>query len=111
MSQRFFTGHDNDINCLTLDQTRNYCATGQDANDDGVAFVCVWDTTTMCTLAKLDHPKGSRKIGAVEFSQDRNSSRMVTVQADDDHTITVWDWRSLSVLDVLKGRRGVFPQV
>ena len=54
--QRFFQSHDDDILCMTIDPSRNYCATGQVAplkraqGGPCKPTVSVWDVHNMCEL-------------------------------------------------------------
>jgi hypothetical protein len=43
MKQRFFFGHDNDIQCLTMHPNRRFVATGQQTATDGMPYTCIWD--------------------------------------------------------------------
>lgn len=43
MRQRFFFGHDNDIQCLTLHPNRRFVATGQQTATFGRPYTCIWD--------------------------------------------------------------------
>lgn len=65
-SQRFFFGHDNDIQCLTLHPNRRFAATGQQkaTGHDTVPFVCVWDVDTCNLLQRLDHLEEERSVSA-----------------------------------------------
>ncbi len=58
-SQRFFTGHDDDILCLALAPDRATVATGQAGKDPAVI---VWDSLGMKQLQRLQHGYGARGI-------------------------------------------------
>ena len=91
--QRFFFGHNNDIRSLALHPSNHIVATGQNkavGGDDDVAYVCVWDSRSMCELQRLHMPIGSRAVIALGFSPDGNT--LVTVTSDNQHSLYVWDW-------------------
>lgn len=54
--QRFFQSHDDDILCIAVDESRNYCATGQKSplkrarGVQSTPTVSVWDLTSMQEL-------------------------------------------------------------
>ena len=58
-------------------------------------FVAVWDSTTCQTLATIPelHP---RAISAMAFS--RSADLLATVSLDEDHTISVYDWKRSMVM-------------
>lgn len=99
MRQRFFFGHDNDIQCLALHPNRRFVATGQQTATFGKPYTCVWDigeyteddwkrlgsrdlsqmrtvghTREPVQLQKLVLPKSFRCILAVAFSGNKNAS-------------------------------------
>jgi hypothetical protein len=86
--QRRLLGHSAEISCVTVDPTGRWVATGE-ARSKSLVFV--WDTEDGTQLAAL-HVKGrhDKGISAICFSHD--GSRLVTVGADDDNKIYVWDW-------------------
>jgi microtubule-associated protein-like 6 len=108
-SQRFFLGHTDDILCLALDPTRTICATGQRKPIGARPYVCVWDVNSMQELVRLEHKThdGDPAILAVQFSRD--GSLLVAVQKNIDHTITIWDWRTATVLLEEKTQKGPAP--
>lgn len=61
-SQRFFFGHDNDIECINIHPNRQYVATGQQkaTGPHNVPYVCIWDLQTCNQLQKLDHCSNER---------------------------------------------------
>ncbi|CAD7702032.1 unnamed protein product [Ostreobium quekettii] len=99
-SQRFFFGHDNDIECLGMHPGRRFVATGQQKSVGGVPYACVWDVDTCDLLQRLDHGANERSVIACCFSGNANgkSSKskggdlLVTVTSDDHHTIHIWSW-------------------
>ena len=101
-TQRFFFGHDNDIQCLNIHPNRRFVVSGQQVEIGGVPFCCVWDalpdagvhTSHGCPqLQRLDHPKSVRSVIAAAFSTaDAGGQLLVTVGADNRHSCFVWDW-------------------
>ena len=61
-SQRFFFGHDNDIECINIHPNRKFVATGQQkaTGPHTVPYVCIWDLNTCNQLQKLDHGSNER---------------------------------------------------
>lgn len=99
MKQRFFFGHDNDVQCLNVHPNRRFVATGQQTATDGLPYVCIWDIgqyndedskrlksgdpeQLQCLgqprepvqLQKLVLPKSYRSIIAVAFSGNQHAS-------------------------------------
>lgn len=101
-SQRFFFGHTNDIQCLTIHPNRRFVATGQqkDVGKENKPYVCIWDVDTCNQLQRLDHELEDRAVIAVGFSGNiqapdktkRGGSLLVTITADNKHTVHVWKW-------------------
>lgn len=56
-SQRFFFGHDNDIECINIHPNRRFVVTGQQkaTGPHNVPYACIWDLNTCNQLQKLDH--------------------------------------------------------
>lgn len=104
-TQRFFTGHDDDVKCLTISRARDLVATGQVGR---TPHVCVWDPATCRQHARLQHP-AVRGITAVGFCRD--AKLLAAVGMDNNHTIFVWDWRKNKILAELKGHTDVPPKV
>jgi len=117
-TQRFFRGHDDDIKSLALLSAevegypaRTLVATGQVTPTGGGPYVCVWDSRAPedAPVARLDFDGGFRGIIALAFSPD--GSKLVTVASDNQHTVTVWDWREGLPVGGGKGANGEPPQV
>eukprot|EP00210_Caulerpa_lentillifera_P000626 g605.t1 len=103
-SQRFFFGHDNDIECLAIHPNRQFVATGQQKAPGSCPYVCVWDVDSLCQLQRIDHRKEERSIIAVSFSGNSNAkdpeeiggSLLVSITSDDKHTVHIWKWMTNS---------------
>ena len=104
-SQRFFTGHDDDVKCLTMSTGRNLCASGQVGK---YPYVCVWDPATCEEKKRLKHP-AVRGVAAVGFCRD--AKLLASVGMDNNHTIFVWDWRAGKCMHEVKGHTDVPPKV
>lgn len=59
--QKFFFGHDNDIECLAIHPNRQFVATGQQKSTWGPPYVCVWDVDNCDQLQRLDHSHDERR--------------------------------------------------
>jgi WD40 repeat protein len=46
-------------------------------------------------VARIDHPETERGVVGAAFSPC--GRRLVTVTADDSHTVRIWDWRKAGV--------------
>ncbi|PAA85883.1 hypothetical protein BOX15_Mlig016715g1 [Macrostomum lignano] len=86
-TQRFYTGHTDDILCLTVHPNADIVATGQVGKDPTIH---VWEVESLKALSIL---KGQHERGvcAVAFSGD--GRKLASVGLDDNHCIVVWDWR------------------
>ena len=113
VKQRFFQAHTEGILCLKLDESRNYCATGQrptaktGAGEVCDPFVSVWDMNSMQELMQLPHkPSKPEKptdpvdpiggIQAVCFSED--GSLVISCARNPAATVFVWQWRQQLLL-------------
>ena len=86
-TQKFYTGHTDDILSLSLHPTKDLVATGQIGRDPEIH---VWDAEelTAVSIFKGVHERG---ICALEFTQD--GKKLLSVGLDDKHVAAVWDWR------------------
>ncbi|CAM9091761.1 unnamed protein product [Phaeothamnion confervicola] len=82
--QRFHTGHDDDVTCLTVSADRRFVATGEQGR---TAAVRVWDSGSGALLAALKNAH-KRGVAALAFSPD--GDRLASVGMDDEHTHVVW---------------------
>lgn len=87
-AQRFFQGHSQSISAMSVSRNGKYAATG----DIGQApKVYVWDTrscTSLCILADTQ----MKSIISLAFSN--SSDLLAVVSLDNDHTISVYEWRN-----------------
>ena len=103
--QRYFCGHDDDITALAIHPNRRLMASGQLGK---YPLVCIWDNDS-CEEAALEHPDGMRGVTSCCFSAD--GTKLVTVCADNPHTVFVWDWVKGKVITTAGGFQGEPPQV
>ncbi|GFH16041.1 WD_REPEATS_REGION domain-containing protein [Haematococcus lacustris] len=97
-SQRFFFGHNQDIQFLTMHPSRRFVATGQQkaVGPTEVPYVCIWDVDNCNLLQRLDHAEEERSVIAGCFSGNINTGHggdiFVSVTSDDRHTLHIWRW-------------------
>ncbi|KAF2354174.1 WD40 repeat [Trinorchestia longiramus] len=90
--QSFFTGHDDDITSLTVNQDGSLAATGQLGRDPSI---CVWGTQDTEAVSVL-HDAHTTTVAALAFSHDHQMLASVGGPPQRQELV-VWDWR--------KGRR------
>ena len=113
-TQRHFLGHNDDVRCLALNPAdKNFVASGQNATIVNgratAAYVCVWDTRDFKQSFKLQLPVGSRACRAVAFSPCGHF--VSAVADDDDHTISIWDWRAQKQVVQTHGDKSAILQI
>ncbi|KAL5008221.1 hypothetical protein ScPMuIL_013802 [Solemya velum] len=99
-SQSFYTGHTDDIICLSVNQHqkfKNIVASGQIGNPPSVH---VWDAASKQTLSIVrgEHSKG---ICSVDFSG--TGKYLLTVGLEDEHRIAVWRWQEGALVASVSG--------
>eukprot|EP00658_Telonema_sp_P-2_P077592 TRINITY_DN7051_c0_g1_i8.p1 TRINITY_DN7051_c0_g1~~TRINITY_DN7051_c0_g1_i8.p1 ORF type:complete len:684 (+),score=158.29 TRINITY_DN7051_c0_g1_i8:706-2757(+) len=105
-SQRFFTGHENDILSIAMNPADGVTvATGQWTGNksQGQAYdpkILVWNTEDCSTIVELTgaHQRG---ISCLAFSSSGN--RLGSVGMDDQNSVVVWDWKRGKALGSAKG--------
>lgn len=72
MKQRFFFGHDNDIQCLAVHPNRRFVATGQQTSTEGKPYVCVWDIGdySPADVATINAAKPGLKAASIGSASD-----------------------------------------
>jgi WD40 repeat protein len=87
-SQRFYQGHSQSISAFACSRNGKYAATGDIGQSPRVL---IWDTRTSATLRILSDTQ-MKSVISIAFS---NSCDLVAVVSlDNDHTISVYDWRN-----------------
>nr|XP_053648407.1 echinoderm microtubule-associated protein-like CG42247 [Cherax quadricarinatus] len=99
-TQRHYTEHTEDIQCLALHPSRDLVASGQGAGRarEASAQLRVWHTRTLATL----HVLGNKQLGvgilAVAFSTKNNGEFLLTVDGEREYLMSVWSWDNEKVL-------------
>ena len=123
VQQRFFFGHDNDIQCIAIHPNRRFVATGQQKNTgSGKPYCCIWDIGYASSdlasneadtqpdpvqLQRIEVDADFRAILAVAFSgnpdgpvtpdqDDRGGELLITISGDNKHTVHIWRWMVLA---------------
>jgi WD40 repeat protein len=96
-TQQFFMGHTDDIICLAFHRERKIVVTGQQGKDPSIR---VWDVETCRELACLVG-QHKRAVVAVDISPDGN--KVVSVGADDNHSVAVYDWKNNQLVGMSTG--------
>eukprot|EP00927_Polykrikos_kofoidii_P026660 TRINITY_DN23707_c0_g1_i1.p1 TRINITY_DN23707_c0_g1~~TRINITY_DN23707_c0_g1_i1.p1 ORF type:complete len:888 (+),score=62.09 TRINITY_DN23707_c0_g1_i1:131-2794(+) len=87
-TQRFFTGHSNDVRCVSWNACRRICASGQGDVKGAVGpFICIW-APAFCaqTISELHYH--DRCVHAIGISDD--GLTVVSFGGDDGHTMAIW---------------------
>ncbi|CEM18806.1 unnamed protein product [Vitrella brassicaformis CCMP3155] len=94
--QRFFSGHDEDVTCVTYNVARGLCASGQrDPKGPGGPYVCVWSPgEDLIDVAIAELHFHQREVTAVCFSAD--GKYIYSFGRDDHHLLAVWRTPSLA---------------
>jgi microtubule-associated protein-like 6 len=95
--QRFFMEHTDDIICVAIHPEGNIAATGEIGK---AALICVWDTTTMQCISKL---QGHHQRGVVAVAFSREGDKLFSVGMDDDHSVACWDWSKSTLISEARG--------
>jgi microtubule-associated protein-like 6 len=96
-TQKFFTGHDDDVMCVAYHAGRNLVATGQVGKKPKL---CVWDASTMTPVATFEGMH-TRAVVAVAFSKSGNL--VFSVGLDDEHCVAVHNLSSQALVGKDKG--------
>lgn len=106
--QRYYRGHDDDVTCLAGHPLEpDVVATGQCAtivDGRGTAPRIRVHNTRTGEDWKIDNA-GKRQIRAIDFSAC--GKYLASVAADDENTVTVWDWKAGKKLASLEGDSNV----
>ncbi|KAI8462529.1 MAG: hypothetical protein J3K34DRAFT_500007 [Monoraphidium minutum] len=120
-SQAFFRGHDDVIRCLALHPDKTLAATGQGSSTErgGRACVCVWNTAAVppAQVVRINLPAGpgvaapASSLGVVALAFSPGGAYLATVAGDDKHTVSVFRWRSRTLVAQGVGHNGAPLQV
>ncbi|XP_046375826.2 echinoderm microtubule-associated protein-like CG42247 isoform X3 [Haliotis rufescens] len=96
-TQRFYTGHNEDITCLTIHPQQNRVATGQlqGRGSDHGAHIRIWDVDSLSTIALIGLGVFQNGITSISFSdytlQHVDNDLMMVIDDSFRHTMTIWD--------------------
>ena len=89
--QKHFKGHNEDVPCLAMHPQGRFVATGQvDPKGAGTPYICIWDSCAEDVKEVARFVYHDRAVISLCFSED--GTKLVSIGADDDHTMAVWDW-------------------
>ena len=96
-AQEFFTLHEDDVVSMAVHPDGDIVATGQMAarGKAKMVDVFVWRASTQEVLAQLTGFH-RRAVNCLAFSP--NGSKLLTVGADDQHSVAIYDWASQALL-------------
>nr|CAD7260679.1 unnamed protein product [Timema shepardi] len=94
-SQRHYTGHTEDIQCMDLHPSREMVASGQRAgrNRKTQAHIRIWSTETLLTLYVFGMGEFDLGVSAVAFSQLNGGSYVLAVDGGRERILSVWQWQ------------------
>ncbi|CAH1185204.1 unnamed protein product [Phyllotreta striolata] len=94
-TQRHYTGHTEDIQCMELHPSREMVASGQRAgrNRKTQAHIRIWSTETLQTLYVFGMGEFEVGVSAVAFSQLNGGSYVLAVDAGRESILSVWQWQ------------------
>lgn len=105
--QKYLSGHDDDILCVTMSKDRRYFATGQIASKalKGKASVIVWDALQGRQLTKME---GCHQRGVLSLAFNEEGNQLVSVGMDDSFTHILWkdlggNWSRVQAISNAKG--------
>uniref|UniRef100_A0A8C6Z652 EMAP like 1 n=1 Tax=Nothoprocta perdicaria TaxID=30464 RepID=A0A8C6Z652_NOTPE len=98
--QRHYTGHNDDVKCLTH---RSWIGWQLPPH------VRVWDSVTLNTLHVIGMGFFDRAVTCIAFSKSNGGSSLCSVDDSNDHVLSVWDWQKEEKLaDVKCSNEAVF---
>ncbi|GJQ75573.1 hypothetical protein Trydic_g17654 [Trypoxylus dichotomus] len=94
-TQRHYTGHTEDIQCMDLHPSREMVASGQKAgrNRKTQAHIRIWSTETLQTLYVFGMGEFEVGVAAVAFSQLNGGSYVLAVDGGRESILSVWQWQ------------------
>ncbi|XP_050666852.1 echinoderm microtubule-associated protein-like 2 isoform X2 [Leptidea sinapis] len=94
--QRHYTGHTDDVKCITVHPNKLVIASGQCAGHDRVdarPHIRVWNSVSLATLAVIGAGHIEQAVACLTFSRADGGSLLACVDDGPDHIITVWEWQ------------------
>ncbi|XP_066155707.1 echinoderm microtubule-associated protein-like CG42247 isoform X1 [Euwallacea fornicatus] len=94
-TQRHYTGHTEDIQCMDLHPSREMVASGQRAgrNRKSQAHIRIWSTQTLQTLYVFGMGEFDIGVVAVAFSYLNGGSYVLGVDGGRESILSVWQWQ------------------
>ncbi|XP_065155332.1 echinoderm microtubule-associated protein-like CG42247 isoform X3 [Atheta coriaria] len=94
-TQRHYTGHTEDIQCMDLHPSRELVASGQKAgrNRKTQAHIRIWSTDTLQTLYVFGMGELEIGVAAVAFSQLNGGIYVLAVDGGRESILSVWQWQ------------------
>ncbi|BES89722.1 HELP motif [Nesidiocoris tenuis] len=94
-SQRHYTGHTEDIQCMDLHPSKELVASGQRAGRSRKtqAHIRIWSTETLLTLYVFGVGEFEVGVSAVAFSQLNGGSYVLAVDGGRERILSVWQWQ------------------
>ncbi|XP_040580643.1 echinoderm microtubule-associated protein-like CG42247 [Lepeophtheirus salmonis] len=95
-TQKYYTGHTEDISCMDLHPNREIVASGQNAGKGDIhdvkCHIRVWNVKTLETLLITGH--GDCEVGfvGIAFSVMNIGSYIAAIDKSCDRIMTLWDW-------------------
>ncbi|KAK4875879.1 hypothetical protein RN001_012301 [Aquatica leii] len=94
-TQRHYTGHTEDIQCMDLHPSREMVASGQKAgrNRKTQAHIRIWSTETLQTLYVFGMGEFEVGVAAVTFSLLNGGSYVMAIDGGRESILSVWQWQ------------------
>ena len=95
--QRHYSGHTDDIKCLTIHPNKLLIASGQTASLDRRErrpHVLIWDSVSLHTLHVIgQNGDFDRGISCLAFSKLDGGNLLCVVDESNEHSLSLWDWQ------------------
>ncbi|XP_048581099.1 echinoderm microtubule-associated protein-like 2 isoform X2 [Nematostella vectensis] len=105
-TQRHYTQHTDDVKSLAVHPDGRTIASGQVAGHEevqGEPHFRIWDVVRLETIAVIGLGHFGRAVNSLAFSKKDHGRYIVSVDDDDYHTITVWDWERNKIVASARG--------
>eukprot|EP00463_Aulacantha_scolymantha_P000098 TRINITY_DN1058_c0_g1_i2.p1 TRINITY_DN1058_c0_g1~~TRINITY_DN1058_c0_g1_i2.p1 ORF type:complete len:467 (+),score=115.77 TRINITY_DN1058_c0_g1_i2:132-1532(+) len=114
-TQKFFTGHSEDVSCISKHPEKKLIASGQRDPKDGLGeedrpYVCIWDAATMEEAYRISN-YCERFVSSVGFTFD--GKYIYVISGDDNHTGGLFDFENdckKPVIESMTSKDKVFGQ-
>lgn len=92
--QRFFTGHNEDVTCITMHPKSTLVASGQvDPKGPEMPCIAIWDYNSPEEPVQIIEDSHDWEVLKVQFSPRNNY--LYSMGGDDDHTLKIWDMETI----------------